>query len=137
LVPKTNENKWSDKRYTINIALPQVLREEALTAYHDSGSGGAHPATKRVYEALRLKYWWPKMHQQVDDYIRSCDRCQRIKEDEIHFKLQVTFIEQKGECQPPTKRTCILPLFVLILEYLCHLSNESAIGIGVSGALWF
>jgi hypothetical protein len=28
------------------IALPQVLREEALTAYHDSESGGAHLVTK-------------------------------------------------------------------------------------------
>ena len=90
MVPKTNENKWSDKRYTINIALPQVLREEALTAYHDSGSGGAHPATKRVYEALRLKYWWPKMHQQVDDYIRSCDRCQRIKTRNQNHKAPLT-----------------------------------------------
>lgn len=28
------------------IALPQVLREDALKAYHDSQTGGAHLATK-------------------------------------------------------------------------------------------
>ena len=72
------------------VALPQVLREEALTAYHDSESGGAHLATKRVYEALRLKYWWSKMHQQVDDYIRSCDRCQRIKTRNQNHKAPLT-----------------------------------------------
>jgi hypothetical protein len=22
-----------------------------------------------MYEALKLKYWWPKMQQQVNDYI--------------------------------------------------------------------
>ncbi|CAC5362607.1 Retrovirus-related Pol polyprotein from transposon 17.6 [Mytilus coruscus] len=37
------------------LALPRVLRDDALLAYHDSQSGGAHLATKRVYEALKLK----------------------------------------------------------------------------------
>ena len=76
--------------YHQQIALPQVLREEALTGYHNSESGGAHLATKRVYEALRLKYWWPKMHQQVDDYLRSCDRCQRIKTRNQNHKAPLT-----------------------------------------------
>ena len=72
------------------IALPKVLRENALLAYHDSQSGGAHLATKRVYEALRLKYFWPRMHQQVDDYVRSCDRCQRIKTRNQNHKAPLT-----------------------------------------------
>ncbi|CAC5362605.1 unnamed protein product [Mytilus coruscus] len=37
------------------LALPRVLRDDALLAYHDSQSAGAHLATKRVYEALKLK----------------------------------------------------------------------------------
>ena len=29
--------------------------------------------------ALKQKYHWPRMHQEIYDYIQSCDRCQRIK----------------------------------------------------------
>jgi hypothetical protein len=46
------------------VALPQVLREEALTAYHDSESGGAHLATKRVYEAHHCH----KRNELLSDY---------------------------------------------------------------------
>ena len=79
-----------NERYHQQIALPKCLRQEALEAYHDSQIGGAHLATKRVYEALRLKYFWPGMHQQVDDYVKSCDRCQRIKTRNVNHKAPLT-----------------------------------------------
>ncbi|CAC5362588.1 unnamed protein product [Mytilus coruscus] len=74
------------------LALPRVLRNDALLAYHDSQSGGAHLVTKRVYEALKLEYYWPKMHQQVNDYVRSCDRCQRIKTRNQNHKAPLTLM---------------------------------------------
>lgn len=48
------------ERMIQQIALLRVLREDALKAYHDSQSGGAHLATKRVYEAMILRYYWGK-----------------------------------------------------------------------------
>ncbi|CAC5404335.1 Retrovirus-related Pol polyprotein from transposon 297,Retrovirus-related Pol polyprotein from transposon opus,Retrovirus-related Pol polyprotein from transposon 17.6 [Mytilus coruscus] len=71
-----NGEKWIKQ-----FCLPQALREDALLSYHDSFVGGAHLGIERVYHALSLKYFWPKMHQSIENYIRSCDRCQRIKRD--------------------------------------------------------
>ncbi|CAC5385634.1 unnamed protein product [Mytilus coruscus] len=81
--------KWFQKRVRVDngekwikqFCLPQALREDALLSYHDSFVGGAHLGIERVYHALSLKYFWPKMHQSIENYIRSCDRCQRIKRD--------------------------------------------------------
>ncbi|CAG2189252.1 Retrovirus-related Pol polyprotein from transposon 17.6,Retrovirus-related Pol polyprotein from transposon opus,Retrovirus-related Pol polyprotein from transposon 297 [Mytilus edulis] len=81
--------KWFQKRVRVDngekwikqLCLPQALREDALLSYHDSFVGGAHLGIERVYHALSLKYFWPKMHQSIENYIRSCDRCQRIKRD--------------------------------------------------------
>lgn len=52
------------------IALPRVLREEALYAYHDSVAGGAHLGIEKVRTALVLKYYWPRMYQDIADYVR-------------------------------------------------------------------
>ena len=79
--------KWFQKRVRVEngekwikqLCLPRILRESALLAFHDSHVGGAHLGVERVYTALSLKYFWPKMHQSIENYIRSCDRCQRIK----------------------------------------------------------
>ncbi len=61
------------------LALPKVLRKDALLSYHDSPAGGGHLGADRVYAALKLKYYWPGMYQNVHDYIKSCQKCQLSK----------------------------------------------------------
>jgi hypothetical protein len=39
----------------------------------------AHPGTKRTYSLISLIYWWPKMRESIEAYIRKCDSCQRRK----------------------------------------------------------
>jgi len=67
------------EKYIQQLVIPKVLRHDAVLSYHDNRAGGAHLGTKRVYGALKLRYYWPGMHQDVDDYVKACDRCQRIK----------------------------------------------------------
>ena len=50
-----------------------------LHSYHDSLAGGAHIGIDKTYRAIQLKYFWPKMYQNVADYIRLCDACQLAK----------------------------------------------------------
>ncbi|CAC5416210.1 unnamed protein product [Mytilus coruscus] len=68
------------------LALPRVLRDAALLAYYDSQSGGAHLATKKVYEALKLKYYWPKMHQQ--DVIEKLKIAKEIATDNVNRRQE-------------------------------------------------
>lgn len=41
--------------------------------------GGCHKGLALTYETLRRKYYWPKMYQEVNDYVKSCEVCQRSK----------------------------------------------------------
>lgn len=68
-------------KFIKQIALPRTLRKDALHAYHDSLAGGGHLGIEKVRTALLLKYYWPRMYQDVISYVKSCDRCQRSKRD--------------------------------------------------------
>lgn len=76
---------WYQRRVKIKfikqIALPRKLRNDALHAYHDSLVGGGHRGIEKVRIAFVLKYYWPRMYQDVISYVKSCDRCQRSKRD--------------------------------------------------------
>ncbi|VDI60021.1 Hypothetical predicted protein [Mytilus galloprovincialis] len=69
----------TELRHIKQIALPTCLREEALHSYHDSLLGGGHLGQGKVYSSLLEKYYWPKMHTDVLQYIKTWDRCQRAK----------------------------------------------------------
>ena len=63
------------------LALPQVLRKDALLSYHDSLAGGGHLGIEKVRTALYQKYYWPRMYHDIVEYVRSCARCQKAKRD--------------------------------------------------------
>lgn len=63
------------------LALPQVLRRDALLSYHDSLAGGGQLGIEKVKTALYRKYYWPRMHSDIIEYVKSCNRCQRAKRD--------------------------------------------------------
>jgi hypothetical protein len=56
----------------------EPLKVELLQQAHDSIISG-HPGTAKTLETLRRNFTWPKMNQFVQEYIRSCDACQRNK----------------------------------------------------------
>jgi hypothetical protein len=41
----------------------------------------AHPGIKQMYSLISLNYWWPKMKETIEHYIRRRDPCQRRKEN--------------------------------------------------------
>ena len=41
------------------------------SGYHDSPLGG-HLGHDKVHERVRVKYWWPRMHREIRDYVASC-----------------------------------------------------------------
>lgn len=61
------------------VALPTPLRLDALLSYHDSLAGGGHLGIDKVRSSLMQKFYWPKMHKDITEYVRSCERCQRAK----------------------------------------------------------
>lgn len=75
------KNKVNAEIMIKQLAVPEVLRNDVIRSYHDSLAGGCHLGIQRTYMAIKQKYFWPKMYQNVYDYITSCDVCQRVKRD--------------------------------------------------------
>lgn len=53
--------------------IPQILKEN-----HDSPLSG-HCGYHRMFERIRDKYRWPKMRQDIKNYIKNCNSCQLNK----------------------------------------------------------
>eukprot|EP00121_Abeoforma_whisleri_P015419 Awhi_evm2s14209 len=67
---------WFGKR----LFVPTTLIPEIVKSYHDA-SWAAHLGGAKILANLRLKYYWPDMHEFVQDYIKSCEKCQSRNED--------------------------------------------------------
>lgn len=64
--------------YQERIYVPISHRKHLLEIAHDDAVHGGHLGIKKTFRKL-IKYWWPKMHHEVEAYVKSCDTCQRFK----------------------------------------------------------
>ncbi len=62
------------KRYVLYIPEVEALRMEILKKHHDDPFAD-QLATKKTYNTLCHKYFWPNMYKQVDAYCTSCLIC--------------------------------------------------------------
>ena len=74
--PRSKGHKWTDVKK--QLAIPRKLRDNVLKSYHDALSGG-HQGQERTYEAIRMKYFWPKMFSDIQTYVKTCIPCQQAK----------------------------------------------------------
>ena len=56
------------------------LKEQILRANHVLPQAG-HVGRTKMLEKIQRYYWWPKLRQDVEDFLRTCDACQRNKVD--------------------------------------------------------
>ena len=65
-----------DGESTRQIILPSSYAESVFHSLHtDMG----HPGRDKTMELIRDRFYWPKMSQQVTQWIKQCDRCLRRK----------------------------------------------------------
>ena len=87
----TRGSKVSEELRSIKqLALPKVLRLDALKSYHDSLAGGGHLGIEKVRTSMYQKYYWPGMHNDIVTYVKSCERCQLAKRDYHPHKPPMT-----------------------------------------------
>lgn len=58
------------------LVLPTELRPLALESLHDEMG---HMGVERTVDLARARFYWPKMHNAIEDKIRTCERCVRRK----------------------------------------------------------
>jgi len=54
------------------------LRQKLLSEAHDSAIGG-HFGVQRTASALTRRFFWPRLYQDVKQYVRGCASCHRAK----------------------------------------------------------
>lgn len=64
---------WAE---TVQIVLPQSVREPVIKLAHDGMSG--HLGVKKTYSKILDHFFWPGMHKQISQYIKSCHQCQVV-----------------------------------------------------------
>lgn len=60
------------------LMVPHDLREPVLKHYH-THILSVHLARDRLYELLRSRFYWNGMYKYVQEYVRNCELCQKIK----------------------------------------------------------
>jgi transposase InsO family protein len=69
--------------YQDKLCVPKTRRETLLQESHDIPIAG-HVGVDKMYRALLLHYYWPRMLSDVQHYVRNCDACQRNKPSNQH-----------------------------------------------------
>ena len=69
---------WVDKHLQERICVPVKYRSLLLQEFHDTPLGG-HFGKDKTFYGLRQKYIWPSMHHHVEQFVNSCDVCQKNK----------------------------------------------------------
>ena len=49
--------------------------QHILEVLHDMDCGG-HFAVDGTYKKISMQYWWPGMGKDIEDYVKSCEKCQ-------------------------------------------------------------
>ena len=70
--------KPSDEKFIFQVAVPKNMRLKVMQDFHDNNG---HFGFKKTYASIQAKYFWHHMFQEIADYVKSCDRCQRAKRD--------------------------------------------------------
>ena len=80
--PFRKMNKFKIKNnmifYNNLIYVPEKLRLDILMRYHEKPAAG-HLGIKRTLELITRNFWWPKIHEDVASFVKSCETCARNK----------------------------------------------------------
>lgn len=71
-----NERLYRRVDGNIKPVLPKGAKLHIMKIYHDDNG---HLGTEKCIEAIRAKYWFPKMRKCVEKYVTSCLGCQFSK----------------------------------------------------------
>ena len=64
------------------VVVPSLaaLQEKLLHEVHDTSIGG-HFRVLRIFKRPLKQFYWPRIHQAVQEYVKRCEVCQRMKSE--------------------------------------------------------
>ena len=73
------------------VLVPETLRETVLDLHHSSLIT-THPGIDETYRQIVRQYYWPKMKDEVDLFIKSCIKCGRVKQPAAYLKAPLKHV---------------------------------------------
>ena len=70
-----------DKTDRLRLCVPSSERKNILSEVHDAPSESAHGGWARTWSRLNERFYWSHMREDCQEYVRSCDVCQKVKHD--------------------------------------------------------
>jgi hypothetical protein len=72
---KQHQNVWyKDRRQVVTGDLE--AKRHLIQSHHDSPVYG-HPGISKTIQLTERLYWWPRMQQDITEYVKGCAECQR------------------------------------------------------------
>jgi hypothetical protein len=68
-----HNNMWTTS--SGQIIVPQVIRQDIMTAHHDDKWAG-HFGVDKTADLIKRHFWWPSMHKDITDFVAQCPKCQ-------------------------------------------------------------
>jgi len=65
-------------REQIYVPRNDELREQIIKLHHDTPLAG-HPGEQSTQEKIERNFFWPRLGNQVRNYVRTCEDCQRTR----------------------------------------------------------
>ncbi|EUC56265.1 Ty3/Gypsy polyprotein/retrotransposon, putative [Rhizoctonia solani AG-3 Rhs1AP] len=63
------------------LCVPKELQNETISSMHDQLEESAHAGSHRLYNNMASIYYWPRMMKAIEEYVTTCDPCQKAKPD--------------------------------------------------------
>ena len=62
-------------------------RKEIIRKLHDENG---HKGRQGTYSKIALRYWWPGLYREVEEFIKTCEACQKRKLGQVDKELHPT-----------------------------------------------
>ena len=90
-------------------------KHKIIQVYHDVPAYG-HPGINRTKDLVAKYYWWPRLNQDVYEYVKGCAQCQQNK---------VNTHPQKAPLSPITPITEALPFQTIAMDFIVKLLESA------------
>jgi hypothetical protein len=95
---KQHQGTWyKDGRQVVTGGIE--AKRHIIQSHHDSPVHG-HPGISKTVQLTERLYWWPKMRQDIMEYVKGCAECQRHKVNNRPTKAPLQPIYPKLEAMP-------------------------------------
>ena len=91
-----NEDELLRRSFAIYVLNDSVTKKKILKIHHDDFFS-SHFARVRIENAIRRKYFWSSMLSEIDEYVRTCSDCQRVRVHHHKLYNKFNFISSNDE----------------------------------------